>query len=186
MDDQVLKDAFKTDFFQNWLQDNSKIKKGKTDPCATLEAEGIEYNLCRKKQSLDNSLVNENFVSYINEKAGGTNYYINKLQIEEKKVKAEKVKNEALRQEKLAESYVTFLDRNNNYIDNGSVKVLSKEQADKILDNSTSASVISCLRQDSLSLGLRVFRMLGIFAIGAGVFLFLIGPIISKWMHGIK
>jgi POT family proton-dependent oligopeptide transporter len=130
--------------------------------------------------------VNEKFVSYINEKAGGTNYFVNKLQIEEKKVKAEKIKNEDLRKERLEESFITFLDKNNNYIDNGTVKVVSKEKADEILASSTSASVISCLRQDSLSLGLRVFRMLGLFAIGAGVVLFLGGPIISRWMHGIK
>lgn len=40
--------------------------------------------------------------------------------------------------------------------------------------------------QQSLELCLGVFTNLGYFAIGAGIFLLLISPIITKWMHGIK
>jgi len=64
--------------------------------------------------------------------------------------------------------------------------VQTKEEANSIYEASISGSVISSLRNESLGLGLSVFRILGFFAIGCGALLFLLGPIISRWMHGIK
>lgn len=40
--------------------------------------------------------------------------------------------------------------------------------------------------EQSLELAMNVFNNIGLFAIGAGVLLFLLGPMVSRWMHGIK
>jgi POT family proton-dependent oligopeptide transporter len=39
---------------------------------------------------------------------------------------------------------------------------------------------------ETLSKAMTVFNSIGFFAIGSGVVLFLLGPMISRWMHGIK
>lgn len=51
---------------------------------------------------------------------------------------------------------------------------------------SPTGEIITSLRQQSLSIGLSVFQMLGFVAIGCGGLLFLLGPMVSRWMHGIK
>lgn len=51
---------------------------------------------------------------------------------------------------------------------------------------SPTGTIITSLREQSLSIGLSVFQLLGFVAIGCGVVLFLLGPMVSKWMHGIK
>lgn len=40
--------------------------------------------------------------------------------------------------------------------------------------------------EQSLEIGLNVFGKLGLIGVSAGIFLFLISPILTKWMHGIK
>jgi POT family proton-dependent oligopeptide transporter len=40
--------------------------------------------------------------------------------------------------------------------------------------------------EETLELALGVFNNIGFFAIGSGVLLFLLAPMISRWMHGIK
>jgi POT family proton-dependent oligopeptide transporter len=40
--------------------------------------------------------------------------------------------------------------------------------------------------EESMRLAMGVFNNIGFFAIGSGVLLFLLGPMITKWMHGIK
>ncbi len=51
---------------------------------------------------------------------------------------------------------------------------------------SPTGEIITSLRQQSLSIGLSVFQMLGFVAIGCGGLLFLLGPMVTRWMHGIK
>jgi POT family proton-dependent oligopeptide transporter len=40
--------------------------------------------------------------------------------------------------------------------------------------------------EQTLDLALGVFSNVGLFAVGSGVLLLLLSPIIKKWMHGIK
>lgn len=40
--------------------------------------------------------------------------------------------------------------------------------------------------EESMAKAIGVFNNIGFFAIGAGILLFLLGPMISRWMHGIK
>jgi POT family proton-dependent oligopeptide transporter len=58
--------------------------------------------------------------------------------------------------------------------------------AERKIQASPTGQIVSSLRQQSLSIGLGVFQMLGFVAIGCGVLLFLLGPMVSRWMHGIK
>lgn len=187
MGNPEIKDAVKADFFQAWLQDNQVIKKGDEDPCAGLEGEALA--LCKEKQSLDDGLAHPEFVKYLNQQVGSEKYYAGKLQVAELKEKAEKIKSEKARDKEMAKSYVTFLTTNAEFAapaDDAQVKVLSKDEVTAAFDASSSSDVIKCLRNDSLSLALSVFRMLGFIAIGCGVLLFILGPMVSRWMHGIK
>ncbi len=54
------------------------------------------------------------------------------------------------------------------------------------IQESPTGQIVSNLRQQSLSIGLGVFQTLGFVAIGCGGLLFLLGPMVSRWMHGIK
>ncbi|HHM20822.1 MAG TPA: MFS transporter, partial [Bacteroidetes bacterium] len=187
MKNEELKITLKEAFFQNWLKDNQVIKEGKEDPCAGLEGEELE--LCRKKYSLDDALAHPLFAKHLNEKTGTVKYYPGKLQIKELKEKAEKIKNQRAREKEMAKSYVSFLTDNPAYADPGdpgAVKVLPKEEVAKITSTSPQAEVIQCLRQDTLVLALSVFQKLGFIAIGCGFILFFLGPMITRWMHGIK
>jgi POT family proton-dependent oligopeptide transporter len=190
MEDITLRDAVNQEFFVEWLANNKDIKKGETDPCAKYLTNGTDstrYMLCREPKSLDGSLVNPIFIDYLNEQAGGTTrYYAGKVQMLEYKEKAEKITNEEARAERLEESFITFLTTDPQYADPANVKILPRQEARDMVDQTASGKLVSCLRQDSLELALSVFRQLGLFAIGCGVLLFMLGPIISRWMHGIK
>ena len=186
MGNAEIKDALKEDFFQNWLKDNQVIKKGKEDPCAGLEGDALV--LCQKKNSLDESLAHPAFVEYLNEKVGSEKYYSGKLQIQELKEKAEELEGKA-REKEMGKSYVSFLTTNAAHAapeGDANVKVMTEEEVTAAFEASSSSEVIKCLRQDSLVLALGVFRLLGFIAIGCGVLLFILGPMISRWMHGIK
>ena len=182
-----IKEALKAEFFQNWLADNQVVGEGKEDPCAGLTGTALE--LCQGKQSLDEGLANPEFAKYLNSQVGSTKYYAGKLQIKELKEFADNIANEKAKEMEMKKSYVSFLTTNPEYAapaDVSNTKVLSKKQAEDVTAQSSSAEVIQCLRQDTLTLALSVFQKLGFIAIGCGVLLFLLGPMVSRWMHGIK
>ncbi len=187
MDNQEIKDALKAPFFQNWLQDNQELPKDGSDPCAGLQ--GAELDLCKGKQSLDAGLAHSEFAKYLNNQVGSTKYYAGKLQIEELKAKADKIKDERAKAKEMKKSYVTFLTTNPAHAapaSDGAVTVMSKNDVNAAYASSSSSSVIECLRQDTLALALSVFQKLGFIAIGCGLILFILGPMITRWMHGIK
>ncbi|MFK8289257.1 peptide MFS transporter [Capnocytophaga canimorsus] len=57
---------------------------------------------------------------------------------------------------------------------------------EKLFEKSASISVTNVIKSESLNKGLSVFTMLGFIAMGCGVLLFLMGPFITRWMHGVK
>jgi POT family proton-dependent oligopeptide transporter len=148
--------------------------------------EGFVKEMLEKEVTLDNAMIDKSFVEYLNQKAGQPQYYVGTVQVQEWKERAEKIKLEQPRKEALEASFRKFLTKDPAYADAAGVKLLPRAEANKVVEASTSGEVISCLRQDTLDLGLGVFRKLGFFAIGCGLLLFLLGPIISRWMHGIK
>ncbi|MBK7406742.1 MAG: peptide MFS transporter [Saprospirales bacterium] len=190
MEDDVLKNAVKKEFFIDWLADNSKVKPGDSDPCQKYLTNGIDsvqYMLCHDPQSLEASLIHPQFIQYLNEQAGGRQtYQVGRFQYLEYKEKAEKIKDEKARKKALDESFHSFLTINSEYSDPGNIRIVPKMEAWTMLDQTSSGKLVACLRQDSLVLALSVFRKLGLFAIACGGLLFLLGPIIARWMHGIK
>lgn len=58
-------------------------------------------------------------------------------------------------------------------------------QAGKLISNLTAVDE-KATKEESLDLAMKVFNQVGFVAIGSGVLLLLLSPIIKKWMHGIK
>lgn len=158
LSDDVLKSALKTDAFASTLKGNT----------------------------LEQALVQDSFVNAINANAGTPVFFKSKVQVSELADKAQNIKSDKAREKALESSYVEFLSKSPEHADPANVKILPKQDVEKIWNGSLTGEVVSYLRNDSLSLGLGVFRKLGLFAIGCGLFLFMLGPIISRWMHGIK
>jgi POT family proton-dependent oligopeptide transporter len=77
----------------------------------------------------------------------------------------------------------SFLTTTDNAVLNATV---SAADGEKLIESSVSGKIISAVRNQSLELGMGVFRNLGFVAIGCALLLFLLGRTVSKWMHGIK
>lgn len=180
----ALLDALSQDRFQNWLAEN-KRKKAADNPCMELKDDEVNFTLCNDKTSLESTLANPQFVAYLNQKAGSTTYYSGKIQTKEALEAANEMEAGEDKDKAIADSFVSFITKDAQYASATPV-VLANADAKPILESSLQGDVITCLKNDSLALGLGVFRMLGLIAIGCGLFLFLLGPIISRWMHGIK
>ena len=58
-------------------------------------------------------------------------------------------------------------------------------QAGKWISRATAVEEGASL-EETLNQALGVFNQVGLFAIGSGVLLLLLSPLISRWMHGIK
>lgn len=89
---------------------------------------------------------------------------------------------------KSAEATTTeyFLSRNPKADSTSDTAAPQIEDAEARIQASPTGTIVSSLREQSLSIGLSVFQLLGFVAIGCGIVLFLLGPMVSKWMHGIK
>lgn len=138
------------------------------------------------KLPLEKALIQENFVSELNQRAGSETYFVANVQLKERKERAESLTNPVAREDALAASFVSFLTKNDDFSDTENIKLLTADEADRLYDATISGEVISCVKQDSLKMGLKVFSNLGFVAIGCGLLLLLLGPMISRWMHGIK
>lgn len=150
----------------------------------TLKTDAFAESLVTN--TLEQALVMDEFIDELNSKSGAENYYKAKIQISEIVDKANDIKSDNGKEKMLESSYVEFLSKTPDFADPDNVKVLPKEEVEKVWNESLTGEVISNLRFDSLSLGLGVFRKLGLFAIACGAFLFMLGPLVSRWMHGIK
>ncbi len=139
-----------------------------------------------KEMPLEAVLVDSAVVARLNQLAGQQRYFRGTLQVQETLDKAAKIKNPEERAKWEARSVTHFLTTERSYVPASAAKVLPQKEAEKVVEGSVSGAVISCLRQDSLQLALRVFRQLGFFAIGCGLFLFLLGRMVTRWMHGVK
>ncbi|MEZ4920546.1 MAG: oligopeptide:H+ symporter [Saprospiraceae bacterium] len=149
-----------------------------------LETTMVDFAEAIKENGLEKTLASEAFIAQLNTGADDNQYFAANVQITELKEKAMKISNEQARNKELDASIRTFLTQDASLA--GGTKELSKAEATEIFEKSSTGAVISCLKDDSLKLSLGVFRLLGFVAIGCGLVLFLLGPIISRWMHGIK
>ncbi|GIM57328.1 peptide MFS transporter [Capnocytophaga canimorsus] len=57
---------------------------------------------------------------------------------------------------------------------------------ENLVEKSPEMAIVNVIKGESLNKGLSVFTMLGFIAIGCGIVLFLMGPFITRWMHGVK
>ncbi|MDO4783273.1 MAG: peptide MFS transporter [Capnocytophaga felis] len=57
---------------------------------------------------------------------------------------------------------------------------------ESLVEKSPEMAIVNVIKGESLNRGISVFSMLGFVAIGCGVVLFLMGPFITRWMHGVK
>ncbi len=121
-----------------------------------------------KTLPLEKAMVSDAFVSRANALAGGDSpkYYVGRVKVEKEEH--------------------SFLTTDPAYADPNHIVTLDQDEAKKVLDESLTGQAVSCLRQESLGRSLSIFRMLGFVAIGCAGLLFLLGPMISRWMHGIK
>lgn len=119
-----------------------------------------------KVMPIEKAVVRPEFVSKVNNLAGSERYFVGRVAA--------------------GKDTLSFLTTDPIYASPEKVMAVSKEDAKKIFDSSLTGQAVSCLRQQSLSLSLAIFQWLGFVAIGCAVLLFLLGPIISRWMHGIK
>lgn len=138
-----------------------------------------------KEMPTEKALTNETTLAALNEGLETPRYSKVEVVVEEDLKMAEGAKTEEQKQKLMSESKKAYLDYGDKaQAVNG--KTLSSAEINAQSGESLSGKVVSALRNESLTLGLSVFRILGFFAIGCGVLLFALGPIISRWMHGIK
>lgn len=163
----------KNDSFQSNIEDE-KLR-------SVLSAE--EFLNLLKVMPVEKALINDQTVSKLNEGLESPRYAVDSFQIQEELDKAMNTKNETLKQKGIEESARSFLV----YADHSTAdEILPKEQANAAIGNSITGTVIGAVRNESLGIGLGIFKYLGYFAIACGALLFLLGPMISRWMHGIK
>jgi proton-dependent oligopeptide transporter, POT family len=148
-----------------------------------LEVAIVSYADSIRFYGLERTLVSESFIQILNKDTTTAPYYKAIVQISELKERAMKLKGTA-QEEALSASYTSFLTKDAALT--GEPKELTRQEYKERFAESSTAGVISCLKNDSLTLSLGVFRMLGFVAIGCGFLLYLLGPMVSRWMHGIK
>ncbi len=119
-----------------------------------------------KVMPIEKALVRPNFISKANHLAGSERYFEGRIVV--------------------GKDTLSFLTTDPTYADAEKVMSVTKEEAKKIQEDSLTGQAVSCLRQQSLGVSLNIFRWLGFVAIGCAALLFLLGPMVSRWMHGIK
>ncbi|MFN4082530.1 MAG: peptide MFS transporter [Bacteroidia bacterium] len=137
------------------------------------------------ENTIENAIVSDEFLNLLNQNSDSVPKYVKaEFQINEILDKANETSAEGAKAKLLAESKKAILVYKEKVAEIPAIA--SEEEAENIIEKSLTGNVLSSLRNDSLSLGLSVFKNLGFFAVACGVLLLLLGPIISKWMHGIK
>lgn len=139
-----------------------------------------------KTFTLEKALIQDEFVNELNKQAGADMYFVANIQLSERMEKAEALTNEIAKADALKASFTSFLTKNPDFSDKADVKVLSADEAHQLYESAVTGEIIKYVKEDSLKLGLKVFSNLGFVAIGCGILLFLLGPMIARWMHGIK
>jgi POT family proton-dependent oligopeptide transporter len=122
------------------------------------------------KFSIEKALVSPVAIDRLNAESTSWNYFKDSVSVESAEAKGTEY----------------FLSRNPK-ADSTSVTAAPQiQEAEARIQASPTGTIVSSLREQSLSIGLSVFQLLGFVAIGCGIVLFLLGPMVSKWMHGIK
>ncbi len=116
----------------------------------------------------------------------GTPHFLANIADKEAYAAAEKVRSPYGKKKKKGQATSAFITTDSKYQNEGAPIMLTAEEVAQAKGNSLNESVQTSISQKTLTLSLGVFRLLGFIAIGSGVFLILISPIVGRWMHGIK
>lgn len=166
------------------IMEEQAFKENIADPylLSQLETEGFRGQL--ESSPVEKALVSDSFLQQLNENSQDRRYAKKTIQIEELKAEADAITQPDLRQKMLEDSKRSFLV----YADDlgNQDELISALNANQMAEATLTGSVLSSLRGQSLMKGLSVFQNLGFIAVGCGLLLFLLGPIITRWMHGIK
>ncbi|GIM49061.1 peptide MFS transporter [Capnocytophaga stomatis] len=166
------KTIVESDAFQNSDIDN--------DLKAILSENEFKNQL--EDKSVEAVLVSDEFIKKINEKNPQRQYAKSTVTIKEVLEDAENYS--GMKREKIIKSATQeFLSFKGSEVH---TEVATFDDYEKLVDNSAGVSVANVIKGESLNKGLSVFTMLGFIAIGCGVVLFLMGPFITRWMHGVK
>jgi POT family proton-dependent oligopeptide transporter len=144
-----------------------------------------EFKEILRKKPTEKALVTDETLDMLNAGLETPKFVKTELKIKEVFERSDNAKTQEERAKIIEESTKFYLVYRED-LERLTPGVVGHEEASKIIDKSISGTVISSIRNDSLKLGMSVFRTLGFFAIGCGALLFLLGPIVSRWMHGIK
>lgn len=148
---------------------------------AVLKDKEIEKLLA--KESVEAVLVSDQFISKLNAINPEKQYAKSTVVINEVLKDAENYS--GAKKEKVQKSATqSFLTLKGSEVINKRVET-SAEYAEMI-ENSPSASINNVIKGESLNKGLSVFSLLGFIAIACSGILFLMGPFITRWMHGVK
>lgn len=135
------------------------------------------------EESVEAVLVSDQFISKLNAINPEKQYAKSTVVINEILKDAENYS--GAKREKVQKSATqSFLTLKGSEVVNKRVET-SAEYAEMI-ENSPSASINNVIKGESLNKGLSVFSLLGFIAIACGGILFLMGPFITRWMHGVK
>ncbi|GET49138.1 hypothetical protein RCZ02_19690 [Capnocytophaga felis] len=134
------------------------------------------------KSSVESILVSDAFIERLNGLNPQQQYAKSVVTIKETLDDAENYS--GMKREKILKSAKqSFLSFKGSEVN---TEVATSDDYEKLVDNSAGISVTNVIKGESLNKGLSVFTMLGFIAIGCGVVLFLMGPFITRWMHGVK
>lgn len=135
-----------------------------------------------KNSSIESVLVSDEFVAKINSLNPEKQYVVSQVVVKDVIKDAEQYKG-AKKEKMIKAATVNFLSTKDNFIQK---EVNTVAEYETLVDNSVNSGIVNAVKNISLTQGLKVFSMLGYIAIACGSLLFLLGPIISRWMHGIK
>jgi POT family proton-dependent oligopeptide transporter len=135
-----------------------------------------------KKASIESVISSDDFIEQLNIKSGGEKYAKSEVVVSSILEEAEGYK--GIKKDKLIKSAsINFLTLTENKV-NKTIK--DREELENLVDGTPSSLVVDVVRKESLNKGLSVFSLLGFIAIACGLVLFVMGPFVSKWMHGLK
>lgn len=165
---------------------SEQFKACGADPLVVQEVSGTAFADSLKVYPLEKALVSDWMLDRLNSQKESTTYYKGTIVVADRLKDANAMDAGKTKDDAIAAASVSFLTTDASFADPNNIKSLPKAEANSVVESSLSGSVISCVRNESLSLGLGIFRLLGFVAIGCGVLLFLMGPMVARWMHGIK
>mgnify|MGYP000061652884 FL=1 len=131
--------------------------------------------------SISKVLISDDFISDLN--GSDSSKQFSKSTVVVNEILEESKKFSGAKQDKVRSSAtVSFLS------EGASVDQTVDKRSDlaSLMANTPNETIGECIKNESLNKGLSVFGILGYFAIGCGFVLFILGKVITKWMHGVR